>query len=628
MAPVRARLRAVLSGALVVACLAPAAAVARSEAPVDDRRMLAVLELSGDGALTAAELSYLTDVVRAESLRMLPGYHVITRENLLEILRASRTALDECEGDCEVETGRLLGADVVASGEQIRFGRRLKVSLKLHDTTEGRLLSVAEAEAPDVDSLDKRVREAAVELFVPIARAGAGPARLAPGRRTGSDDGWSGGEAVAVVFHSEPPGAALKLNGRDLAATPHSTFLEPGVYEVELVRPYYLTETRTIEVRRGEKKQEVSIVLRPNFGEVQVDTKPSGARVTLDGVKSGRTPLRLSPVSPGPHRLVVEAERHYALEETFTIEAGEQLRFVDQINPMQGQLRILALTPSGAMAEDAEVLLDGVRIGTTPFSGNVLTGPHRVEVRGAGGGYASERIDVPHQGVVTREMTLGSSSGRPADPGGQAPRRRSGMGLVLDAGYAYSLYRPGDMSLASDTAKALIQDFEAHDIAEQVNLHGVRVSAALSIVDIVHIGLAFYYFAPKKLAAWRGGGGGHVEVRDMERWDLHVTVSGGYSFWKLRAMAEMYFGLSRVTLTSRQYPGPVGTEFDLDYTNESERIGDGSDLGDIQIGGRLALAFYPWDFVYIAPALRVGFVPGLDVGVDISVGANFDLSGD
>ena len=78
--------------------------------------------------------AYLADQVRAAAKEILPSMKVITRENMLVLLQASGKDLANCEGECEVDTGRRIGADVVVSGELLKFGTQYKLNMKLHDT--------------------------------------------------------------------------------------------------------------------------------------------------------------------------------------------------------------------------------------------------------------------------------------------------------------------------------------------------------------------------------------------------------------------------------------------------------------------------------------------------------------
>src|SRR5713226_2455313 len=127
---------------------------------------LAVLDLKNfTRELTQQNAQYFTDVIRQASLRMEPGLDIMTRENLLVLLSATGKKLEECEGECEVDTGRRIGADQIISGEIQKVGSKFKLTLKLHDTHEGRLLASSIGSGKSIDELDEGAQKAAEELF-------------------------------------------------------------------------------------------------------------------------------------------------------------------------------------------------------------------------------------------------------------------------------------------------------------------------------------------------------------------------------------------------------------------------------------------------------------------------------
>jgi tetratricopeptide (TPR) repeat protein len=162
------------SGAVPASATVPAASIAPAPGAAPEKGkaytgLVAVLEfrskLQGDER-KEVDAGYLADVVRRAALRAGPGIEVITRENLLVLLKAAgKSGLAECEGECEVETGRKVGADLVVSGDLLRFGSSLKLDLKLHDTRSGKLLSSTIASGKSVDDLDQQAQRAAVELL-------------------------------------------------------------------------------------------------------------------------------------------------------------------------------------------------------------------------------------------------------------------------------------------------------------------------------------------------------------------------------------------------------------------------------------------------------------------------------
>jgi len=148
----------------------PAATPAVAAASANGKRALsgklAVLELRNFASdLTHENAQYFTDVLRSAVLKVQPQVEVITRENLLVLLQASGKKMEDCEGECEVETGRRIGADLIISGELQKLGSLYKLSLRLHDTHEGRLLASTQASGKSIEELDTNAQKAAEELL-------------------------------------------------------------------------------------------------------------------------------------------------------------------------------------------------------------------------------------------------------------------------------------------------------------------------------------------------------------------------------------------------------------------------------------------------------------------------------
>ncbi len=88
--------------------------------------------------------------MRGVAAEVVPHLDVMTRENS-EALLPPGTDLATCtQGNCEVELGRQVGAKYVCSGDIIRFGKAMKVSLKLHATDSGKLLRSVSASAKEI----------------------------------------------------------------------------------------------------------------------------------------------------------------------------------------------------------------------------------------------------------------------------------------------------------------------------------------------------------------------------------------------------------------------------------------------------------------------------------------------
>ena len=133
-----------------------------------DRRLVAVLEFANQAELHEREIAYVTDLVRESSLRLPRAkYRIMTRENILEMLPPG-VDLASCEGSCEVETGRNLGADYVITGSVVRFGGQLRISMKLYATRSAELLGQQSGAAESVKALEPVTRSATLKLLAPL----------------------------------------------------------------------------------------------------------------------------------------------------------------------------------------------------------------------------------------------------------------------------------------------------------------------------------------------------------------------------------------------------------------------------------------------------------------------------
>ncbi len=116
----------------------------------------------------AVDAVYFANQVRSAVKRVAPQAKVMTRENVIVLLQSQGKSLSDCEGECEVDTGRNLGADMVVSGDLIKIGGTWKLDLRLHQTSDGQLISGAAASGKSPDELDQDAGRAVAELLGPI----------------------------------------------------------------------------------------------------------------------------------------------------------------------------------------------------------------------------------------------------------------------------------------------------------------------------------------------------------------------------------------------------------------------------------------------------------------------------
>ncbi len=105
-------------------------------------------------------LGLLADEARAGALQALPPqkYVVMTRENTAQLMKDAGLSPAGTEGESEVETARLIGADLVLSGIASRLSNSWVVTAKLHDVKSAALLGTAKAVATTTLAVMNTVR--------------------------------------------------------------------------------------------------------------------------------------------------------------------------------------------------------------------------------------------------------------------------------------------------------------------------------------------------------------------------------------------------------------------------------------------------------------------------------------
>jgi PEGA domain len=132
-------------------------------------------------------------------------------------------------------------------------------------------------------------------LAVVVGLAGAGYAfwssRVKPG---------------AVSVESNPSGAEVFVDGESRGMTPITLSLPPGPHKLELRRRGASREI-ALDVKAGEQaSQQIDLTNIRAVGTLVVNSNPKGAKVIVDGRDRGVTPLTLTDMSVGAHKVVLQ----------------------------------------------------------------------------------------------------------------------------------------------------------------------------------------------------------------------------------------------------------------------------------------------------------------------------------
>ena len=140
-------------------------------------------------------------------------------------------------------------------------------------------------------------------------------------------------------LQSVPDGASVVINGDYRGKTPlEINGLSPGNYAVTFSRFGFMDKSVSVPVEQG-KIAEVKATLQPKTGTLVVNSTPPGARVLLDGVDAGYSPVTLANISADNHTVTLEKDGYVPAALQVGITAG-------QVNPVEVSLDPVPASPT------------------------------------------------------------------------------------------------------------------------------------------------------------------------------------------------------------------------------------------------------------------------------------------
>ena len=132
--------------------LACAAFVSLLAVSAAEQPKLAVLEFEVQQGLKIDRRTFSARLQNA-ARKAAPHLLVMTQANIESLVRAAGKTLEQCEGQCAVDTGKLIGADLVISGRISQVGHTFAISMQMYDTAKGALVAGEDVESTSEDDL-------------------------------------------------------------------------------------------------------------------------------------------------------------------------------------------------------------------------------------------------------------------------------------------------------------------------------------------------------------------------------------------------------------------------------------------------------------------------------------------
>lgn len=206
-----------------------------------------------------------------------------------------------------------------------------------------------------------------------------------------ADAGW-------LTVRVEPAVAAVvKVDGREVGPTPLERQLVPsGTHELEVACDGYASYIETLTLQAKDTR-EILARLKALPTELSLTSQPPGVRIYVDDQLRGETPLTLTDLAPGEHR--VRAERRGYEAQARTLRLDRNSRLTDEFRMQKNSGKLVIVTQPA----DAKVFVDGEEIGATRAgASDVLSAALEVDFIAAG----SRQVKILREGYLPFERTV------------------------------------------------------------------------------------------------------------------------------------------------------------------------------------------------------------------------------
>ena len=210
----------------------------------------------------------------------------------------------------------------------------------------------------------------------------------------------------SIMIDSEPSNAKIYLDGKEVGTTPETvTDLKPGKHTLEIKNARYEVWHESVEVDADTEKT-LTAVLQIKTGSIIMKSKPSKAKIFLDGKEVGITPDIIRSIDPGTHEVEIRLGEYEVWRERLSVVADKEKALTAVLQVKTGSL-VVESEPA-----NARIYLDGDKIGTTPDTLKyIIPGAHEIEIRMDGYEIWRESIEIEADIEKALNATLAAKSG-------------------------------------------------------------------------------------------------------------------------------------------------------------------------------------------------------------------------
>ncbi len=184
-------------------------------------------------------------------------------------------------------------------------------------------------------------------------------------------------KTIWLIVNSIPSGADVYINDKQKGVTPCTIKYPAGNYSFRLEKPFYHNDAGKFEIsgEEPEGRKELNVTLSPAYGYLKIYSLPeSSASVFIDDIEqSAKTPFTSDKLKSGNHKITLKKEMYQPKSVDVTIADGQTNEETISMSPNFANVTI------NIQPNDADILIDGIKVSKGTYVGRVLAGVHSFE---------------------------------------------------------------------------------------------------------------------------------------------------------------------------------------------------------------------------------------------------------
>lgn len=346
--------------------------------------------------VSLSDRQFLTNVLREQAVMELPAeqnFTIMTRENINAMLPPGKS-IEDCEGNCMVETGRNIAADYVCQMHLGSFDGAFSLSAELYETAANKLIASFNGQGASVKELLEIIKEKSPNFFRKV-KSSSGFASVGGISEVGGsgDFSFAGKKKFIVEITSNPAEAVPTIDGKAVPkclSTPCKVQLEEGSHRFVASKDRYDDAETVVDINKN--NQIVELKLEPNYGWLEINPVFEGTlsskgnlNVMVDENCVNETRIQLD---PGIHNVRVTHPCYDPVE--FKVSIVKQTTEIFNNVMTRGKGGLELNVEYNGEPQAVTVLMDGEESGSTPYTGEV---PLCADIKLKGNGW-TENVDV------------------------------------------------------------------------------------------------------------------------------------------------------------------------------------------------------------------------------------------